>query len=711
MKDGQRPASSLIRIVLITALVLAHLAFLPASQSLSAQTSPPALPLSLAEDPPNTAVPGRLAQVLPPTLPVFTFLSPEVNETTALDLSGRLGGISSQRVFSDTSHANTLRFTIANEETGDIFEQYAASGGFFAYNATRAFAEENRGPFDPAGVRLLACNFLLVNELFPFEDVDQNALDCQNKDLPYDVIIARSTSQGAQAGASVAQIDEIAAIVQVPLSLDVGGEARIPLSGPGGHLSLLFTSTESDAPSLDDEVPGLAALAEPWYQRSREPLGEFPVVSAQDAIQQLQDSFPEGNIEPGTPELAYYVGHPAEPQEVLMPMWIFPDATAEIDGETVNLRSLMLPGVSGFLPTVEITSPTDGSLYTPGAAVTIAATISGGTAPYSYTLSLEDGTVLGEGTSTGAVSVTTDELPVISRAGPISTTLSLHAIDSNSAEALDTLTLRPSVAPLAYLPIIRSDRPGLLSTAPARAAPSDVTLAATNYRFGVEWVSDYNPPGPGGADLPGVPPDGNGFDSRMRSLGWDRAFRWTNYAAWEKDWRDCSLGGIDCSAGVDRADFVYFAGHGSPARIYFGSNTDSGSFFGGNARYQQVRWAGFATCQTLNVSQISSWFQAFQGAHMLLGYQSNMADLAFGGPLVDNMRIPMFLGIEFPFLQRSIREAWVLTVFQMNAGKPAYIYAVGTNGVNPVNNKLPKPNAALLARPFPVASWHWVWWE
>jgi len=53
----------------------------------------------------------------------------------------------------------------------------------------------------------------------------------------------------------------------------------------------------------------------------------------------------------------------------------------------------------------------------------------------------------------------------------------------------------------------------------------------------------------------------------------------------------------------------------------------------------------------------------------------------------------------------------VTTAFSLNAGKPAYIYARGTNGANPINDKLPKPGSPAPARPFPVASYHWVWWN
>ena len=251
----------------------------------------------------------------------------------------------------------------------------------------------------------------------------------------------------------------------------------------------------------------------------------------------------------------------------------------------------------------------------------------------------------------------------------------------------------------------------------ARTAQSIRIAGFSNYTFGQESGYDYPPYGPGGSDLPGVVPDANGFKSGMLSYGWNSRFWWANASAWERDWRDCSLGGGDCTYGVDRADFVYYTGHGSNGGISLPSSVDSSWFPGNNARFSNIRWVGFSSCLTLRAQwptpgaePIRNWFNSFKGAHMLLGFNSVMADIAFGGPLVDNMRMPTFLGIPFPWAQRTIREAWVLTAFNMNAGKPAYIYAVG-NGVNPVDNKLPRPTDALLPRPYPVASWHWVWWD
>jgi hypothetical protein len=244
------------------------------------------------------------------------------------------------------------------------------------------------------------------------------------------------------------------------------------------------------------------------------------------------------------------------------------------------------------------------------------------------------------------------------------------------------------------------------------------TMGGGSYSFGVEYGSDYPPYGPGGTDLGGVPPDANGLSASLIGLGWPRVFNWYNANAWEKDWRDCTLGGIDCSYGVDRADFVYYSGHGSYGGIAMPSNThDTGWADGTNARFQNARWVGFSSCLTLRAQwptpgsePIRKWFNAFQGAHMLLGFNSLMADIAFGAPLVDNMRMPTFLGIPFPWSQRTIAEAWVQTAFQLNAGKPAYIYATSAS-YNPVGNKLPTIGDPILPRPYPVNWYYWVWWN
>jgi hypothetical protein len=91
---------------------------------------------------------------------------------------------------------------------------------------------------------------------------------------------------------------------------------------------------------------------------------------------------------------------------------------------------------------------------------------------------------------------------------------------------------------------------------------------------------------------------------------------------------------------------------------------------------------------------------------MLLGFNSVMADIAYGPVLMENMRRPIF----FPWAQRTIAEAWVQTAFEMNAGRPAYIWATSTT-VDPIGNKLPQVTDPLMQRPFPANWFYWVWWN
>ena len=82
-----------------------------------------------------------------------------------------------------------------------------------------------------------------------------------------------------------------------------------------------------------------------------------------------------------------------------------------------------------------------------------------------------------------------------------------------------------------------------------------------------------------------------------------------------------------------------------------------------------------------------------------------MKDVAFGSQFAFNLYNPLYNFI--PSMQPTVSQAWVNTAFQMNAGKPAYLYAVGN--LNPVNYKLPKsgPLPALTG----IYQFRWVWWD
>jgi hypothetical protein len=664
----------------------------------------------------------------PLELPVFKLLPSVVNEDTAFQLAEIFDGIVGGEVETNESHTGTPRYIVLNEQTGSQLEQYGASGGFFAFNVEHAFRET------PAALDYddrMICLFLTRKQLFP-EHTTPETRDCNSQmPLPYlnnfiklATITPMSGAQGIDqflAGEVNSDVEIIGEIWQVPLAIDVGRELGvqqsiyIPMGGPGGHLSLLLIGFGQETPSLDSGLPGLQALALPSHGQERSLIGLFKVVQPDTAIglavERLSHAFPGSEIIPGEPELIYYVDDPAEEQENMMPVWYFPEATAIVDGEEVNLRGFTIPAVEGFLPEVEITSPHSGMRYVPGQTLDITALITGGEPPFDFTFELEDGTPINTGsTEDGVITFTTPALPAADKLDE-GLFLTLVVTDSNSAMSYDSLELVPPHRMFIPASLQNAD----LSSQSMPAFDADFALQSeisqTIRSFAVQWVRYYNGHG---SNLPGTQPDGTGFRNKLVSKGWQQVVHYYNNNAWEKDWRDCSLGGIDCTFGVDRADFGYFAGHGSGARIYFGVNKDSYNFFGGNARYQRLRWVGFATCQTLRAGQfvgpgnppLTHWFNSFQGSYMLLGFHSNMKDVAFGPRFVDNLAFFSTFGS-----LRSVREAWVLTAFQMNAGKPAYLYA-RSNTFNPVNSKIPPHGIPIPPlNPSTITSFHWVWWE
>jgi hypothetical protein len=763
--------------------LLGALAILLAVSLASAGSALHAAPATQSGNKPFTTANGVTIQAGEP-LPVFRFATPQVTSQTATSLSSLFEGVVPPRTTPPVGQENYLnrpRFTVPNTATTSLLTQYGATGGFYAYNATGIGQASQRDPLlDGPDTRVRsqaianACQFLFSNgfidsngRLLVFQQVQgpqgngasvpnlfdncpglfPNALPADAPETAalttFSASPIRTTNQPSAPGSTQGAVQTIGVAVHVPIQVQVGivGQVPryIPLGGPGGHISLLLNalSPNVQVASLDNQTPGLGAVALPFFGRSYTKLKDVPTLDPaqvkQQVTQQVQLAFPRATgVNVPDPALFYMVSDAAQEQQALEPMLSFSGIQVTVDGNTIVLRDIMLPavqsgsGTSGFGPTVSIPSPANNTTFSAG-NVTLTGRISGGSAPFSYQWLLDDGTALSQPTTTAAagdVTLQTNQLPVTDRDGqPAPVSVILRVQDNDGAVRQAQVTLRPDVVPLVFLPFI--DRRTSLSTsaAPAAAvAPQEVTIASTNYTFGVASASDYPPYGPGGSDLPGVVPDASGFRTGLLGYGWSQRFFYSNANVWERDWRDCSLGGIDCTYGVDRTDFAYFAGHGGPGGIS-PSRTDRSTGWASaeNARFQSVRWVGFASCQTLRVQgfaapnePIRRWFNSFQGSSMLLGFNSNMADIAFGPRFVDNMRIPsitvLFVTVEFPWAQLSIRDAWVKTAFDMNAGKPAYIWATSAT-YDPRNERLPKGGDALKPRPLPVNWFYWVWWD
>ncbi|GIV89735.1 MAG: hypothetical protein KatS3mg055_2253 [Chloroflexus sp.] len=678
-------------------------------------------------------------------LPVFRLTKITTSNNTTQQLGGVLEGIGRAAPSGQDEFRGKNRFFRLNEQNRTVLTQYEASGGFFAYDIDGLGRETPAGAIDTEVAKRLACQFL-VNNNFVSRDgtlagngqsnyparLPSTPENCNaTKDFGRTTLIR--AAQATVNGASLGQVTEtiVGVVVEVPFGF-INNQQFIPIGGAGGHISLLFTTTDvglaqSNSDSLDSTVPGLAAVAMPFFGRTLEFRGTVPVRSLNDVRSEVEALVRAGypnatNINVPAPVLTYMVDDASFDQTFLEPEAMFDNVTVTLStGEVIVLRSFATPLVddstSSFSPTVTITTPTNGSSFPPNGSIDLTGTIANGTAPYTYQWLLGDETPLSDPATLnapGSVSRSTTLPAALRETTPDAVTIILRVIDDNGVQRESSISITPDYR-FIYVPTILQSNS---STAATAALPAvELTQSSATHTFGVEGNWDYPPSGVGGADLPSVIPDVTGFRTGMLGYGYTQRFYWTNASAWERDWRDVSLGGIDSTSGVDRAAFVYYAGHGGAGGILMASNKDSTWFSGTNARYQNLRWVGFASCQTLRVQgytpgnePIRQWFNAFQGAHMLLGFNSNMADVAFGGNLVANMKMPSFLGIDFPWAQLTIAQAWVKTAFDMHAGKPAYIYARSST-VNPVNDKLPKPGSGMPPRPLPVVSYHWVWWE
>ncbi len=655
-------------------------------------------------------VPANQPQVLPSEMPVFAILPTTVNEAVIRNSAALLNGISATNYVTQSMPSGLTQYFALNPNSGDILNQFDHTGGLFAVNPGRAYSETEM-TFSPTTTQV--CSFLTARNLFPENSVEPQYMDCRN---PAYIVkqIHLSTLAPATGDGTNTVIGEL---VQVPLAIDIGSATPnfIPISGPGGHLSLLLAGGDGTQ-ALDSSLPGLQALAAPMFGRVREPapIGYYRTVPQPVAIQRFKAMFPnEMQVDPGTPEMVYYVGYPDAPQDATMPTWTFPDATAVISDSVVNLKNTTLPGVEGFAPLVDILSPSDGAVIKKFDPASIQFSISGDQGPFTYTVSSDDTVIASGVTVSGTVSLDLGVLPQID--GRIEGhTLSVHAVNSYYQPGDDVVFL--GAAPNLYLPLTLYNSNGQTANMQLPAVQSagipGPNAPDANLRVGVEWVLNYHNPK---ANLGLTKADAEGFYNWLGSRGWQKTFDWGNDNAWEKDWRDCTLGGIDCNYGADRVQFTFFSGHGSPVSWYFGVNHDYGQASAIFARFQTIRWAAFSSCQTLragpyigpNNPPLTHWFNAFKGMYMVLGFHSNMGDIAFGPKFGFYLANPILDA--FPSLQPSIREAWVNTAFYMNAGKPAYLYAVGN--FNPVNFKLPKANFGYLLPLTGIYEYRWVWWD
>ncbi|RMD73133.1 MAG: hypothetical protein D6823_13895, partial [Chloroflexi bacterium] len=532
-------------------------------------------------------------------LPVFRLTKIATNNDTTQQLGGVLEGIGRAAPSGQDEFRGKNRFFRLNEQNRTVLTQYEASGGFFAYDIDGLGRETPAGAIDTEVAKRLACQFLINNNFVSRDGTlvgnGQSNYPARLPSTPENCNATRDfgrttlirAAQSTVNGAGLGQVTEtiVGVVVEVPFGF-VNNEQFIPIGGAGGHISLLFTTTDvslaqSNSDSLDSTVPGLTAVAMPFYRRTLEFRGTVPVRSLNDVRNEVETlvraGYPDAtNINVPEPVLTYMVDDASSDQTFLEPEAMFDGITVTLtNGDVIVLRSFATPliddSTSSFSPTVTITTPTNGSSFPPNGSINLTGVIANGTAPYTYQWLLGDETPLSDPATLnapGSVSHSTTLPAALRETTPDAVTIILRTIDANGVQREASVSVTPDYR-FVYVPTI------IRSVGSTAALPTAELAQSGTYSFGAEGNWDYQPYGPGGADLPGVIPDVTGFRSGMSSYGYTSVFYWANASAWERDWRDISLGGIDSTLGVDRAAFVYYAGHGGAGSIVMTSNKDS----------------------------------------------------------------------------------------------------------------------------------------
>ena len=280
----------------------------------------------------------------------------------------------------------------------------------------------------------------------------------------------------------------------MPLGIPILGirAGAYPIGGPGGHISFLFDTTDSQSTDARDEhiAPGITALAAPIHRREFRYLRDAPVVNVQqlmsDVREQLTAAYPGALITVPLPSLVYWLSDASTPQRSLEPVLSFEGAGVEIDGQIVSLKSFTIPateaGVGGFGASVDITSPASSSRFVPGESTVFEATVTAGAAPYTYTWTLDDGTALGSGvlSEAGSVTLTTSRLPAVAHGGQAAAVgVYLTVEDAEGAIRGDSVTVIPRVAPQIFMPLTMSQASKCIGV---RATASEFTFHTRSNR-------------------------------------------------------------------------------------------------------------------------------------------------------------------------------------------------------------------------------------
>ena len=386
----------------------------------------------------------------------------------------------------------------------------------------------------------------------------------------------------------------------VSFRFELGG---LPAAGQGAKLRITF-APDGSVTQLSDSL------------RQLERGDDVPIISpaeAQNACAALYDR----GVRQGAPTLGYLLPALGAVQE------IYPHYTCNPSTEDGTQAHRQIPAVDGAGPKAVIKASRSGD------KIFATADASGGAGPYRFDWS----------SSTTTLDATEGSEIAYERSSRFKTsaeTLTLEVVDANGLASTASVSL-PGDGD-----VEGGGVPGGGGFGTLAIGPTDVGIEQTVD----EWQCAQD--------------SAIGFKAVMGSHAVPTAFDWRGWAAFEKDFKDVSLGGWDTTY-VDNVDAQWYTGHGSPGSFTFKSSVDDKWITPSDARWGDwdLEWMQLESCQVLADTSgthdyFSRWGGTMDGLHILNGFHTNAYCIGGG----TGRRFAEYL---FPAWYRgalTVRQAW-----------------------------------------------------
>jgi hypothetical protein len=189
--------------------------------------------------------------------------------------------------------------------------------------------------------------------------------------------------------------------------------------------------------------------------------------------------------------------------------------------------------------------------------------------------------------------------------------------------------------------------------------------------IGIEWVQQYN--GLAG-NLSNTKAQAEGF---YNTLSATKRFEWGDNLAWDQDFETSGLGsppsGTD-TVWADNVDMVFFSGHGSADRFYFGRQIDDAVAKNTEIQWGQqcLNWIVLDACNILEwPGAFDRWgWPVFKGLHYILGFHTTTGDEPYRGQV-----LAQYLNAGW-----SIRDAWIRAAQDTEGPGTWWAYMRADNG-------------------------------